>query len=123
MKNLKNRLKYYLVRLSKIRYFNRWVIFLIDLFLSVVATAVIEIFVESNLRMPIFSTSLLILASLLVSIASIFLFRTYIGVIRYALYAYGEVSVDAARDAFLESAALCENPWALRNLSSIKQKR
>ena len=45
--------------------------------------------------------------------------KLHIGVIRYALYAYGEGSVDAARDAFLESAALCENPWALRNLSML----
>ena len=84
MKNLKNRLKYYVLRLSKVRYFNRWVILLIDLCLSVIATAVIEIFVESNLHIPIFSTPLLILSSLLVSAASMILFRTYIGVIRYA---------------------------------------
>ena len=43
MKNLKNRLKYYVLRLSKVRYFNRWVILLIDLCLSVIATAVIEV--------------------------------------------------------------------------------
>ena len=84
MKNLKNRLKYYLVRLSKVRYFNRWIIFVIDLFLSVFATALIEVFIEANLRMPIFPAPLLILVSLGVSVASIFLFRTYIGVIRYA---------------------------------------
>ena len=84
MKVLKNKLKYYLVRLSKIRYFNRWLIFAGDLFLSVFSTSLVEIFVESHLGIPIFSTSLLILASLLVSVASIFLFRTYIGVIRYA---------------------------------------
>lgn len=81
---MKNRLKYYILRLSKVRYFNRWVIFMFDLFLSVIATAVIEVFLEANLQMPVFSTSVLLLVSLLASVASIFLFRTYIGVIRYA---------------------------------------
>ena len=84
MKTLKNKVKYYLIRLSKVRYFNRWVIFVIDLFLSVLATGLIEVFIETNLRIPVFSTPLLILASLGVSAASIFFFRTYIGVIRYA---------------------------------------
>ena len=77
-------MKYYIVKLSKVRYFNRWVIFSVDLFLSVLATALIEIFIETNLHMPIFSTPSLCLCSLLVSVAAIFLFRTYIGVIRYA---------------------------------------
>ena len=84
MKSFRNRLKYYIVKLSKVRYFNRWVIFSVDLFLSVLATALIEIFIETNLHMPIFSTPSLCLCSLLVSVAAIFLFRTYIGVIRYA---------------------------------------
>ena len=84
MKSIKNRLKYYVLRLSKVRYFNRWVILLIDLCLSAIATAVVEIFVESNLHIPVFSTPMLILSSLLVSAASMLLFRTYIGVIRYA---------------------------------------
>ena len=84
MSRLKNKLKYYLIRLSKVRYFNRWVIFVGDLFLSVLATALVEVFLEANLSIPAFSTPLLILASLVVSVVSIFLFRTYIGVIRYA---------------------------------------
>ena len=84
MKSFRNRLKYYIVKLSKVRYFNRWVIFSVDLFLSVLATALIEIFIENNLGMPIFSTPSLCFCSLLVSVAAIFLFRTYIGVIRYA---------------------------------------
>ena len=50
MKTLKNKVKYYLIRLSKVRYFNRWVIFVIDLFLSVLATGLIEVFIETNLR-------------------------------------------------------------------------
>ena len=84
MKNLKSRLKYTILRLSKVRYFNRWVIFLGDLILSIIATALIEVFMETSLHIPVFSTSLLILASLVVSVAAIFMFRTYIGVIRYA---------------------------------------
>ena len=84
MKNLKSRLKYTILRLSKVRYFNRWVIFLGDLVLSIIATALIEVFMETSLHIPVFSTPLLILASLVVSVAAIFMFRTYIGVIRYA---------------------------------------
>ena len=84
MNTLKNKLTYRLHRLSKVRYFNRWVIFGMDLFLAVLSTALVEILMESHLSIPIFSTPLLILCSLLVSTASIFLFRTYIGVIRYA---------------------------------------
>ena len=84
MKNLKSRLKYTILRLSKVRYFNRWVIFLGDLILSIIATALIEVFMETSLHIPVFSTPLLILASLVASVAAIFMFRTYVGVIRYA---------------------------------------
>ena len=41
------------------------------------------------------------------------------GVIRYALAAYGEGSVDGARKAWEQSLAACENPWALRNLAML----
>ena len=84
MSTLKNRLKYYILRLSKVRYFNRWVIFFIDLFLAVLSTMCVEVFVETDLRIPVFSTPLLLLSSLIVSVITIFLFRTYVGVIRYA---------------------------------------
>ena len=41
------------------------------------------------------------------------------GVIRYALAAYGEGSVDEAKQAWEQSLAACENPWALRNLAML----
>ena len=43
----------------------------------------------------------------------------HLGVIRYALAAYGEGSVDGARKAWEQSLAACENPWALRNLAML----
>ena len=43
----------------------------------------------------------------------------HLGVIRYALSAYGEGSVDGAREAWEQSLAACENPWALRNLAML----
>ncbi len=84
MRTLENRLKYYLVRLSKVRYFNRWAILAMDVLLSVVATGFVELFVENNLGMPIFSTPLLMLSSLGVTVVASLLFGTYVGVIRYA---------------------------------------
>lgn len=41
------------------------------------------------------------------------------GVIRYAMAAYGDGSVDGARKAWEQSLAVCENPWALRNLAML----
>ena len=41
------------------------------------------------------------------------------GVIRYAMAAYGDGSVDGARKAWEQSLAACENPWALRNLAML----
>ena len=43
----------------------------------------------------------------------------HLGVIRYALAAYGEGSVDEAKQAWEQSLAACENPWALRNLAML----
>lgn len=43
----------------------------------------------------------------------------HIGVIRYALFAYGEGSLDDVKTAFEESDRLCENPWAKRNLAML----
>ena len=45
--------------------------------------------------------------------------KLHIGVLRYELYAYGEGSLDGAKEAFEESIAYAENPWALRNLSML----
>lgn len=84
MSNLKSKLKRLLIRLSKVRYFNRWVIFVVDLFLSVLATMLIVLSVEFYLHIPILKELPLFVASLVASLLSIFLFRTYANVIRYA---------------------------------------
>ena len=84
MNHLKNRLKRFLVRLSKVRYFNRWVIFLIDLCLSVLATIMVVLVIENYLNLPIASNYRLYLGALVASVVSILLFRSYANVIRYA---------------------------------------
>lgn len=43
----------------------------------------------------------------------------HIGVIRYALYTYGEGSIEAAQEAWEQSYDRCANPWALRNLAML----
>ncbi len=84
MNHLKNRLKRFLVRLSKVRYFNRWVIFLIDLCLSALATVMVVLVIENYLNLPIASNYRLYLGALVASVVSILLFRSYANVIRYA---------------------------------------
>lgn len=43
----------------------------------------------------------------------------HIGVIRYALYAYGDGSLKAVQEAWERSCEKCPNPWALRNLAML----
>ena len=50
MKNLKSKLKKLILRLSKVRYFNRWIIFLVDLCLATLATIMVILSMENNLR-------------------------------------------------------------------------
>lgn len=45
--------------------------------------------------------------------------QLHIGVIRYALYANGECSLDEVRAAFEASDSLTANPWAKRNLAML----
>ena len=84
MDKLKSKLKRIIIRLSKVRYFNRWIIFVVDLFLSLLSTVLIVFCVESYLQISVQKEYPLFLASLVASIFSIFLFRSYANVIRYA---------------------------------------
>jgi hypothetical protein len=43
----------------------------------------------------------------------------HIGVIRYAMYTYGEGSIETAQEAWECSYDKCVNPWALRNLAML----
>lgn len=84
MGKLKNRIKQLILRLSKVRYFNRWIIFWVDLCLSTLATIIVTLSVESYLRYPVSMEYGLILCSVLASVISIIIFRSYANVIRYS---------------------------------------
>lgn len=83
MSNLKLKLKRLVLRLSKVRYFNRWFIFLVDLCLSVLATLLIVFSIETYLNISLSAEYPLVLASLVASVVSILAFRSYANVIRY----------------------------------------
>lgn len=84
MSKLKTGMKRLLLRLSKVRYFNRWVIFVVDLCLSVLATLLIIFSVENYLSISLSTELWLLLGSLLASIVSILACKSYANVIRYA---------------------------------------
>ena len=84
MSKLKSKLKKLVLRLSKVRYFNRWVILLMDLCLSTLATLLIVFSVEFYLNISLTTEFPLVLASLAASMVSILTFRSYANVIRYA---------------------------------------
>ena len=84
MSKLKSKLKKLIIRLSKVRYFNRWAIFCMDLCLSALATLLIVFSVEFYLNISLTTEFPLVLASLAASVVSILAFRTYANVIRYA---------------------------------------
>lgn len=84
MGKLKNKIKQLIICLSKVRYFNRWTIFLIDLFLSIMATVFVALVIESNSRYRISMELELFLTSTLASFISICLFKSYANVIRHS---------------------------------------
>ena len=84
MSKLKSKLKRLLIRLSKVRYFNRWVIFMVDFCLSIFSTMLIVFSIETYLHIPILSEYPLFLCSSVAALFSIALFKTYANVIRYA---------------------------------------
>lgn len=75
-----------LLKLSKVRYFNRWAIFVVDLFLSLMATELIVFTIKNYLQLSIMTESPLFLSSLAASLLSITLFKSYANVIRYATF-------------------------------------
>ena len=84
MNTLKNKLKKLILRLSKVRYFNRWIIFLVDLCLSTIATLMVVLGMESNLRYTISMEYGIYLSSFLVTAISIYAFKSYTNVIRHS---------------------------------------
>ena len=75
-----------LLRLTKEKYLNRWIIFLIDLFLSVFSTvtslALVSYILDWNYTDQIILT--VFLASLFCSTASFLVCQTYKGIIRHS---------------------------------------
>lgn len=84
MNHLKLQLKKLILRLSKVRYLNRWVILLVDLCLSVLATLLIVFSIETYLRMVVPTDYKLLLGSLVASLLAILICKSYANVIRYA---------------------------------------
>ena len=84
MNHLKLKLKKLILRLSKVRYLNRWVILLVDLCLSVLATLLIVFSIETYLRMAVPTDYKLLLGSLVASLLAILICKSYANVIRYA---------------------------------------
>ena len=86
MKHLKAELKRLIIRLSKIKYMNRWLVFLLDVLLSVVSTLSVILFLVGCLhyRIPLNAGVVLCSASLVGTVVAIALFRSYANVIRYS---------------------------------------
>ena len=86
MEHLKAELKRLIIRLSKVRYMNRWFVFLLDVLFSVISTLSVILFLTCFLyyRIPLNSGMVLCSASLVGTVAAIALFRSYANVIRYA---------------------------------------
>lgn len=84
MGKLKNRIKQLVLRLSKVRYFSRWIIFLVDLCLSILATVFVVLTVESNLRYSVSMEYGLYVCAALASVIAICVFKSYTNVIRHS---------------------------------------
>ena len=84
MSTLKSKLKKLILRLSKVRYFNRWIIFLVDLCLSILATILVILTMESNLRYSVTMEYGIYIGSALASALSIYAFKSYTNVIRHS---------------------------------------
>ena len=84
MNKMKSRIKQLIIRMSKVRYFKRWVIFLMDVCLSTVATIFVILAIESLLRYS-FKMELWIYGlALIASVLSICTFKSYANVIRHS---------------------------------------
>lgn len=75
-----------LLRLANVKYFNRWVIFCLDLGLSLVATAigVLGLYSLVGIRLSYVDSSKIVLASILSSAIAFLIFKAYKGVIRHS---------------------------------------
>lgn len=86
MKSLKTTFQRIIIRLSKIRYINRWVIFFSDLVLSVLATLLVSFLISHYQRYNLSAQDILSLGlyALLSSGISILIFKSYANIIRYS---------------------------------------
>lgn len=86
MKKFKSRLKLLIIRLSKVRYMNRWVVFLLDGILTVCSTLFVIFIITQTLgyHLSLPHGSRLCLLSLSGTVLSMVLFKSYANVIRYS---------------------------------------
>lgn len=86
MKSLKTTFQRIIIRLSKVRYINRWVIFFSDLVLSVLATLLVSFLISHYQRYNLSTQDILSLGfyAFLSSGISILIFKSYANIIRYS---------------------------------------
>ena len=86
MASLKTKLKEFIVRLSKVKYMNRWIVFLLDVLLAVLSTLFVILIVNRFFRYPILLSDALSLCggTLAATVLSIAMFKSYANVIRYS---------------------------------------
>lgn len=83
---MENKWRKRLLRLANVKYFNRWVIFCLDLGLSLVATAigVLGLYSLVGIHLSYVDSSKIVLASILSSAIAFLIFKAYKGVIRHS---------------------------------------
>ena len=81
---MKSRIKQLIIRMSKVRYFKRWVIFLIDVCLSTVSTVFVIIAIKNLLRYSLKTELCVYGCAFLASVVSILVFKSYANVIRHS---------------------------------------
>ena len=84
MNKLKSKLKKLILRLSKLRYLNRRIVFGVDLFLSTLATVGVLLALDSYLRYFRSMDYWMYVCAFLASAISIFAFKSYTNVIRHS---------------------------------------
>lgn len=86
MIKFKSRLKLLILRLSKVRFMNRWVVFALDVALAVLSTLFVLLIVAQTLGYKTSSPHVLQLSalSLVSTVLSMMLFKSYANVIRYS---------------------------------------
>ena len=86
MIKFKSRLKLLILRLSKVRFMNRWVVFALDVALAVLSTLFVLLVVTQTLRYTVSPPHVWQLSalSLVSTVLSMMLFKSYANVIRYS---------------------------------------